>query len=67
LVDFYSQSISNVMSYKVQCNKHKKITFTIPKDVSEAKELNSFPEMRDMAEHLREYPKCKMLRVKDYE
>ena len=41
--------------------------FTIPKDVSEAKELNSFPEMRDMAEHLKENPKCKMLRVKDYE
>jgi hypothetical protein len=53
--------------YKIKCNNHKKIRFVIPKNISEAKELNSFPEMRDMAEHLREYPKCKMLRVKDYE
>ena len=55
------------MSFKVQCSNHKTIKFTIPKNVSEAKELNSFPEMRDMAEHLREYPKCKMLRVKNFE
>ena len=55
------------MSYKVQCNNHKTIKFTIPKDVTEAVTLDSFPEMRDMAEHLREYPKCKMLRVKNYD
>ena len=55
------------MSYKVQCNNHKKITYTIPQSVNEAVTLDSFPEMRNMAEHLREYPKCKMLRVQDYE
>jgi hypothetical protein len=55
------------MAFKVQCSNHTTIKFTIPKNVSEAKELNSFPEMRDMAEHLRKYPKCKMLRVKNYD
>ena len=55
------------MSFKVQCSNHKTIKFIIPKNVSEAKELNSFPEMRDMAEHLKENPKCKMLRVKNFE
>ena len=55
------------MSYKVQCNNHKAIKFTIPNNLTEAKELNAFPDMREMAQHLRDNPNCKMLRVKDYD
>jgi hypothetical protein len=55
------------MSYKVQCNNHKTIKFTIPNNLTEAKELNAFTDMREMAQHLRDFPECKMLRVKDYD
>jgi len=52
---------SNV-SYKIQCNKHKKIQFTIPQSIDEAVELNSFPQIKEMANHLENYPSCKMIR-----
>ena len=55
------------MSYKVQCNNHKAIKFTIPNNLTEAIDLNAFPDMREMAHHLRNNPKCKMLRVEDYD
>jgi len=50
------------MSYKVQCNNHKKIIYTIPQSVNEAITLNSFPQIKEMENHLKKYPKCKMIR-----
>jgi len=29
--------------------------------------VNNIPEMKEMTQHLRDNPNCKMLRVKDYE
>ena len=50
------------MSLKVKCNNHKKIQFTIPQSIDEAVELNSFPQMKEMANHLENYPSCKMIK-----
>ncbi len=55
------------MSYKVQCNNHKKITYTIPQSIDEAVTLNSFPQIKEMSNHLQSYPKCKMIRSLDFE
>ena len=50
------------MSYKVQCSNHKKIACTIPQSVNEAVTLDSFPQIKEMAKHLENYPRCKMIR-----
>jgi hypothetical protein len=50
------------MSVRVQCNNHKKIKFTIPQSIDEAVTLNSFPQIKEMSNHLQSYPKCKMIR-----
>jgi hypothetical protein len=55
------------MSLRVQCNNHKKIKFTIPQSVNEAIALNSFPQIKEMSNHLKSYPKCKMIRSLDFE
>jgi hypothetical protein len=55
------------LSLKVQCNKHKKIKFIIPQSVDEAVKLNSFPQIKEMSNHLQSYPKCKMIRSLDFE
>ncbi|MBT3474312.1 hypothetical protein OAQ30_02395 [Nitrosopumilus sp.] len=55
------------MVLKVKCNKHKKIKFTIPQSIDEAVELNSFPQIKEMSNHLQSYPKCKMIRSLDFE
>jgi len=55
------------MSLRVQCNNHKKIKFTIPQSVNEAVTLNSFPQIKEMAKHLENYPRCKMIRSLDFE
>ena len=55
------------MALKVKCTKHKKIKFTIPQSVDEAVKLNSFPQIKEMSNHLKSYPKCKMIRSLDFE
>ena len=55
------------MSLRVQCNNHKKIKFTIPQSIDEAVTLNSFPQIKEMSNHLQSYPKCKMIRSLDFE
>lgn len=50
------------VSVKFQCNKHKKIQYIIPQSIDEAIELNSFPLIKEMANHLENYPSCKMVR-----
>jgi hypothetical protein len=50
------------MSVRVQCNNHKKIAYTIPQSVYEAVTLDSFSQIREMENHLKQYPKCKMIR-----
>jgi hypothetical protein len=50
------------MPVEVKCNNHKKIQFTIPQNIDEAVELNSFPQIKEMANHLQNFPKCKMIR-----
>jgi hypothetical protein len=55
------------MTLKVQCSNHKLIKFTIPQSIDEAVELNSFPQIKEMAKHLRDYPKCKMIRSLNFE
>ena len=61
-ISFIINYVAFVMSVKVQCNKHKKIQFTIPQSIDEAVELNSFPQIKEMANHLENYPSCKMIR-----
>ena len=55
------------MVLKVQCTNHKKIKFTIPQSIQESVELNSFPQIEEMSNHLKSYPKCKMIRSLDFE
>ena len=55
------------MSYKVQCSNHKKITYTIPQSVNEAVTLDSFSQIREMANHLKHSPKCRMIRSLDFD
>ncbi len=50
------------MSLKVKCIKHKKIEFTIPQSIDESIKLNSFPQIKEMSNHLKHYPRCKMIR-----
>jgi hypothetical protein len=50
------------MSVRVQCNNHKKIVYTIPQSVYEAVTLDSFSQIKEMSNHLKQYPKCKMIR-----
>ena len=55
------------MALKVKCTKHKKIRFTIPQNIEESVELNSFSQIEEMSNHLKSYPKCKMIRSLDFE
>jgi hypothetical protein len=65
--EFYPYNLTTLcVSYKIQCNKHKKIQFTIPQSIDEAVELNSFPQIKEMANHLENYPSCKMIRSLEF-
>ena len=64
---FNQNNLLLFMALKVKCNKHKKIKFTIPQSIDEAVELNSFPQIKEMSNHLQSYPKCKMIRSLDFE
>ncbi|MBT4326376.1 MAG: hypothetical protein HOD60_05630 [Candidatus Nitrosopelagicus sp.] len=47
--------------FEVYCDKHK-IKFTIPQNIDEAVTLDSFSEIKEMANHLETFPRCKMIR-----
>ena len=64
---FNQNNLLLFMVLKVKCTKHKKIKFTIPQSIDEAVELNSFPQIKEMSNHLQSYPKCKMIRSLDFE
>ena len=64
---FNQNNLLLFMVLKVKCNKHKKIKFTIPQSIQESVELNSFPQIKEMSNHLKSYPKCKMIRSLDFE
>ena len=54
------------MSYKVYCKNHKKLSFVIPQNLDEAKALDSFVSIKEMANHLENYPSCKMIRSLEF-
>jgi hypothetical protein len=67
VIHIWNKDILLFMVLKVKCTKHKKIKFTIPQSIDEAVELNSFPQIKEMSNHLQSYPKCKMIRSLDFE
>jgi len=47
---------------KAKCTNHKTISFDIPQSVDEASTFESFTQIKEMENHLKKYPKCKMIR-----
>ena len=47
---------------KAKCTNHKTISFDIPQSVDEASTFESFKQIKEMENHLKKYPKCKMIR-----
>ena len=47
---------------KAKCINHKTISFDIPQSVDEASTFESFKQIKEMENHLKKYPKCKMIR-----
>jgi len=50
------------MTYRAVCCNHKGIQFDIPQSVDEATTIEAFEQIKAMENHLKKYPKCKMIR-----
>ena len=51
--------------YKAECVNHKTISFEIPQSVDEASTFEAWEQIKAMENHLKKYPNCKMMRVKE--
>ena len=47
---------------KAKCTNHKTISFEIPQSVAEASTFEAWDQIKAMENHLKKYPKCKMIR-----
>ena len=58
----FIQKFIGFSMYRAVCCNHKKIQFDIPQSVDEASTFESFKQIKEMENHLKKYPKCKMIR-----
>ena len=59
---FYYKDYRYSMTYRTTCCNHKGIQFDIPQTVDEATTIEAFEQIKAMENHLKKYPKCKMIR-----
>ena len=50
------------MTYRATCCNHKGVKFDIPQSVDEATSFEAWEQIKAMENHLKKYPKCKMIR-----
>ena len=62
LLSFITKAIKYSMTYRTRCCNHKGIQFDIPQSVDEATTIEAFEQIKAMENHLKKYPKCKMIR-----
>ena len=62
LFSFKQNVLAMLMTFRATCCNHKGVKFDIPQSVDEATSFEAWEQIKAMENHLKNNPKCKMIR-----